>query len=61
MGIDKTLLLSLLRGLEVDHRGAELLDGTEVEVPKELIDDMQKFEIGYTTCLNEVKKLILSL
>lgn len=55
----KRYILKQMRGLEIDNRGAENIVGDEMEIPKELVDDMQKFEIGYTTCLNEVKKTIL--
>lgn len=56
--INKKYLLQKIRELEI---GGINEDSKHIPIPEDVLHDMKNFSEGWTRCLNEVKKIILSI
>ena len=59
--MEKLELLKALKALEIDGSGIDNIDQASPDEVERLLNEIDYFKQGYTVCLNEVKKLILSL
>lgn len=59
--MDKTQILKLLKKMEIEESGIEVIGGNLTDVPTEVYSDLQQFKDGWTACLNEIKQAVLNL